>query len=288
MEGNERDAAAAVQEAVAQAQSLGEDERWDEAYRVLLDALGTAGEDPLLLTWAGLTAQRLGEEGEAYEHFRRALAGEPQDPFVLAAAGSGVAALDDPGAESALRLAALTAPDFPFARAAYGAYLAREGLFAEAAVELEAACRLAPEDANAHADLGITYLLGGRSGEGLETLEGALALSAGDSWLRGVLGLALVDAGRGEEGAEHLHAAAEERVEDVEVQLVAALAMGAQGWESSAWEAAARAAAAADGSERELVTEVEDALEAGPEAAERLLREDLAPSFLRERLLQRD
>ena len=91
MAGNERDAAESVQDVVAQAQSLGEDERWDEAYRVLLDALGDAGDDPLLLTWAGLAAQRLGEEGEAYEHFRRALAGQPQDPFILAAAGSGVA-----------------------------------------------------------------------------------------------------------------------------------------------------------------------------------------------------
>ena len=277
----------AIEDAVARAQSLGEDDRWDDAYALIAEALDEQGEDALLLTWAGIAAQRLGEESEAFDRFRAALALGPSDPFVLAAAGSGVAALDDPSAEGALRMAALTAPDFPFARLSYGAYLAREGLFDEAITELEAARGLAPEDGLIHAELGMAYLLARRTENGLDALEEALSRTPGDSWLRALFGLALVDAGRGEEGAEQLHQAAGEREEDVEVQLIAALAMAAEGWEDPAWEALARAETHADSSDRELLTEVEDRLEAGPDAADEFLRLDLGPTLLRDRLLQR-
>lgn len=289
-DGRERDDAAraeAIDEAVEGAQSLGEDDRWDEAYEVLAAALDEQGDDALLLAWAGIAAQRLGEESESYDRFRAALALNPADPFVLAVAGSGLAAVDDPAAEGALRTAALTAPDFPFARLSYGAYLAREGLLDDAIAELEAARGLAPEDGGVHTELGIAYLLARRTGDGLDALEEALSRAPTDSWLRALFGLALVDAGRGEEGAEQLHQAAGEREDDVEVQLIAALAMASQGWEDPAWEALARAEAAAEGSDRELLTEVEDRLEAGADAAEALLREELGPVLLRERLLQR-
>jgi Flp pilus assembly protein TadD len=279
--------AEAIEDAVARAQSLGEDDRWDEAYEVLAEALDEQGEDPLVLAWAGIAAQRLGEDSQAFDHFRAALALEPTDPFVLAAAGSGVAALDDPSAEGALRMAALTAPSFPFARLSYGAYLAREGLFDEAITELEAARGLSPEDGLIHAELGMAYLLARRTENGLDSLEEALSRTPADSWLRALFGLALVDAGRGEEGAEQLHQAAGERDDDVEVQLIAALAMAAQGWDDPAWAAVARAEVHADSSDRELLTEVEDRLEAGPDAAGEFLREDLGPTLLRERLLQR-
>ena len=284
---NDDGRAAAIEEAVAEAQSLGEQDRWEEARALLATTIEEQGDDPLLLTWAGLAAQRLGEESEAYERFRHALSFDPQDPFVLAAAGSGIAGLDDPAAEPALRLAALTAPDFPFARAAYGAYLAREGMFAEAVTELEAARTLAPEDGGHHAELGIAYLLAGRSAEGVAALEEALGHAAEDSWLRSLLGIALALGERAEEGAELLHQAAGEREEDVEIQLLAALAMAAEGWEEPAWEAVARAEAWAAGSDRETIAEVEDRLELGAEAAAAFLREDLGPSLLRERLLQR-
>lgn len=277
----------AIEDVVARAQSLGEDDRWDDAYALIAEALEEQGEDALLLTWAGLAAQRLGEESEAYDRFRAALALEPSDPFVLAAAGSGVAALDDPSAEGALRMAALTAPEFPFARLSYGAYLAREGLFDEAITELEAARRLAPEDGLVHAELGMAYLLARRTDPGLDALEDALSRTPADSWLRALFGLALVEAGRGEEGAEQLHQAAAERDDDVEMQLIAALAMAAQGWEDPAWEAMARAETQADSSDRELISEVEDCLEAGPDAADEFLRLDLGPTVLRERLIQR-
>jgi predicted Zn-dependent protease len=252
--------AEAIEDVVASAQSLGEDDRWDDAYALL---------------------------AEANDHFRAALALEPVDPFILAAAGSGIAAVDDPSAEGALRMAALTAPDFPFARLSYGAYLAREGLFEEAITELEAARRLAPEDGPVHTELGIAYLLARRTDEGLDALEEALSRDPGDSWLRALFGLAMVDAGRGQEGAEQLHQAAGERHEDVEVQLIAALAMAAEGWDDPAWEALARAEAAADSSDREMLSEVEDRLEAGADAAGEFLRLDLGPTLLRERLIQR-
>lgn len=279
--------AATIEGIVAQAQSLAHDELWDQVHSLLATALDEHGDDAHLLVWAGLAAQRVGEEGEAYEMFRRALAQEPEDPFVLATAGSGLSALDDPEAERALRLAALTAPDFPFARASYGAYLAREGLFEDAIAELRAAVNLAPDDGSVHAELGMALLLAGRTPEGLDALEEALSRTPGDAWLRGLFGLALVEAGRGEEGAEQLHQASQERDDDVEVQLIAALAMAAEGWEDPAWEALARAGQAADSSDREMISEVEDRVEAGAEAAEEFLRLDIGPSLLRERLLQR-
>ena len=78
----------------------------------------------------------LGLDGMAYERFKRALALDPADPYVLATAGNGIAAFDDPDAERALRAAAVTAPQLPLARMMYGAYLSREGLMA--AVEASA------------------------------------------------------------------------------------------------------------------------------------------------------
>ncbi|HEX8394677.1 MAG TPA: hypothetical protein VF665_20185 [Longimicrobium sp.] len=287
VDGMPADSGEELEALITEAQSLGEQDRWPEAHEMLVGEMELHPDNALLLCWIGIAAQRLGEEAEAYDMFRRTLALSPTDPFILAAAGSGVAALDDPAAEGALRLAALTAPDFPFARLSYGAYLSREGLYNEAITELEAARTLAPEDAGVQTELGIAYLLAGRSSNGLDALEEALSLTADDSWLRGLFGLALVDAGRGEEGAEQLHQAAADRVEDVEVQLLAALAMGAQGWEDPAWEAFARAEAAADSSDGALVAEVEDCLNAGPEASEEFLKSDLGPPLLRERLLQR-
>jgi predicted Zn-dependent protease len=279
--------AEAIEEAIGNAQSLGEDDRWDEAYAQLAATLDEQGEDALLLAWAGIAAQRLGEDSEANDRFRAALALEPADPFILAVAGSGLATVDDPAAEGALRTAALIAPSFPFARLSYGAYLAREGLLDDAIGELEAARGLAPEDGGVHTELGIAYLLAKRTTEGLDALEEALSRLPADSWLRALFGLALVDAGRGEEGAEQLHQAAGEREDDVEVQLIAALAMAAQGWVDPAWEAVARAEAAAESGDHELISEVEDRLEAGADAADELLRQDLGPVLLRERLLQR-
>ncbi len=272
---------------VQEASELGGEDRWAEARDLVLGAIEDHGEDAGLLCWLGIAAQRLAEDGEAYEAFRRCLALEPQDPFVLAAAGSGAAAFDDPQAESALRLAALTAPTFAFARAAYGAYLSREGLLVDAVRELEAARDLTPDDPAVRVDLGVALLLGGRNADGIGELEEALSLRHEDSWVRGLLGLALVEAGRDSEGAEALHQASQERPEDVEVQLLAALACAAEGWEDEAWAALARGEEVVEAPDAGLVQEVEEAVGGGPEAAADYLRDELGPVVLRERLLQR-
>lgn len=276
-----------IEEFVRQAATLGVEERWEESFDLLVEALESHGDDPSLLCWAGIAAQRLGADGEAYDFFRRTLALQPDDPFLLASAGSGLAVFDDPDAETALRLAALTAPDLAFARAAYGSYLAREGMFGEALDELGAARALAGDDVGIRTELAIAYVLSARLESGLGELEEALSHDSDNAWLRTLLGLVLIELKRYEEAAEELHRAAMERPEDVEAQLLAALASAGEGWDDEAWNALARAEAAAGAVELDLVREVEESLEAGGEAATALLRQDLGPSILRERLLQR-
>ncbi|HEV2148785.1 MAG TPA: tetratricopeptide repeat protein [Longimicrobiaceae bacterium] len=276
-----------LDELLQQAAGLGEEGRWDEARELLLERLDDHAEDPALLCALGVASRELGSDGEAYEFFRRTLAAQPDDPYVLATAGNGVALYDDPEAESALRLAAITAPDLPFARVSYGAYLAREGMFAEAVAELEAARELAREEAGVRAELGVAYLLAGRLEEGVAELEEALALDVSDAWLRGLFGMALLEAGRSEEAAEALHRAAAERPTDVEAQLLSALASAAEGWEDEAWNALARAELGAEEMDAALLQEVEEVVGTGAEESRELLVEELAPTVLRERLLQR-
>ena len=271
----------------AEAQALGAEERWDEARSMLLEALEDAPDSALLLCWAGIACQRLGEDGQAYEHFRQSLARSPVDPFVLATAGSGVAAFDDPDAEPALRAAAVMSPDLAYARAAYGAYLAREGLFAQAIEELGAARMLAPDDPDAALDLAIARLQAGEREAGIAGLEDVLSLRPDDSWTRGVLGLAQAAAGRGEEAAEILHEVSMERPEDVELLLAAALAAAAEGWDDEAHRALAAAEAAAEPMDADLLESTQEAVDGGAEEADALLRDELAPAVLRERLSQR-
>lgn len=280
-----------LDELLEQAATLGEEGRWDEARDLLLEELEDHPEDPALLCSLGVASRELGSDGEAYEFFRRTLAAEPQDPFILATAGNGVAVYDDPDAESALRLAAITAPDLAFARVSYGAYLAREGMFDDAVRELEAARGLTPEGAAeevvVRAELAIAYLLAGRRDDGIAELEEALAADAEDAWLRGLFGMALLEAGRSEEAAEALHRAAAERPGDMEAQLLSALASAGEGWEDEAWNALARAELSAEEMDAALLQEVEEVIGTGPDEAREFLATQLAPTVLRERLLQR-
>lgn len=280
-----------LDELLEQAATLGEEGRWDEARDLLLEELEDHPEDPALLCALGVASRELGSDGEAYEFFRRTLATEPQDPFILATAGNGVAVYDDPDAESALRLAAITAPDLPFARVSYGAYLAREGMFDDAVRELEAARGLTPEGAGeevaVRAELAIAYLLAGRRDDGIAELEEALAADAEDAWLRGLFGMALLEAGRSEEAAEALHRAAAERPGDMEAQLLSALASAGEGWEDEAWNALARAELSAEEMDAALLQEVEEVIGTGPDEAREFLATQLAPTVLREWLLQR-
>lgn len=276
-----------LDELLQQAAELGEQARWDEARDLLLERLDEHPEDPALLCALGVASRELGSDGEAYEFFRRTLAAEPEDPFILATAGNGVAVYDDPDAESALRLAAITAPDLAFARVSYGAYLAREGMLEDAVRELEAARGLAADEPGVRAELAIAYLLAGRRDEGIAELEEALAADSEDAWVRGLFGMALLEAGRSEEAAEALHRSAAERPGDMEAQLLSALASAGEGWEDEAWNALARAELSAEEMDAALLQEVEDVIGTGPDEAREFLVTQLAPTVLRERLLQR-
>jgi len=277
---------AGVQETLDRALALGDEGRWEEMAKLLAGALQESPDDAYLLCWLGVAEQELGNEGAAYEYFRRCLEQQPEDPHLLALAGSGLAAFDDPEAEAALRTAALTGPDLPMARLQYGAYLARAGVFDDAFLHLKAARDLAPEDPTVHAELGVAYALKGDLDEAASAMERALDLAPDDSWTRVLLGLVDLELGLTEEAAEALIMAAEEREDDAEAHMLAALAAAAVGWDDAAHTALTRAEYAATGSEIDLVSEIEERIMAGRREARAMLMESLAPSILRERLRQ--
>ena len=276
------DVAATLEEALA----LGDEGRWEDMAALLGAALRDNPDDPYLLCWLGVALQEVGNEGEAYDHFRRALAEEPTDPQLLAVIGGGLAQFDDPEAERTLRTAALAAPDVPIARLQYGAYLARQGLFAEALEHLQAAVKLDDEDPVAHGELGTALALKGDLASAAGEMERALELAPDDSWTRVLLGLIYIDQQDDESAAELLVQAADEREGDAEAQVLAALASASQGWGDAAQRILARAEYSAEGSDLELLHEAEDRVADGAEAAMEMLRENLGPSVLHERLAQ--
>ncbi|MEX0890848.1 MAG: tetratricopeptide repeat protein [Gemmatimonadota bacterium] len=269
-----------------QALELGDEGRWEEMALLLAGALEEDPEDPYLLCWLGVAERELGNDGAAYERFRQAVAENPSDPHLLAIAGAGLAAFDDADAEPALRAAALTGPDLVITRLHYGAYLARAGLFEEALEHLRAAVALAPDDPVVHGELGTALALQGDMRGAEHAMEEALALAPEDSWTQALLGLVRVELGDAEHGATDLLAAAEERAEDGEIQLLAALAAAGAGWEDAAQDVVARAAYAVEGADVALMEQVEARLAEGPEAAARFLRQTAGPSALRDRLSQ--
>lgn len=269
-----------------QALRLGDEGRWEEMAQLLSDALEHEADDPYVLCWLGVAERELDLPGGGYDLFKRCLAQEPADPQLLALAGSGIAAFDDPEAETALRAAALGAPDVPFTRLQYGAYLAREGLFEEALEHLDAAAALAPEDPAIHGERGIALALKGDLAGAAESMDRALDLAPDDSWTRLLLGLVQLESGEGEDGANTLVHAAQEREDDFEAQILAALAAAAVEWEDRAQEALARADFATEGRDAPLLAEVEERLAAGADASRAMLIESLAPSILHERLSQ--
>jgi tetratricopeptide (TPR) repeat protein len=275
-----------VEAVLRQAFELGDEERWEEMAELLAETLDQEEDDPYLLCWLGVAEGELGNDGAAYEAFRRCVDQDPQDPNILALAGAGLAAFDDPDAETALRAAALSAPDLPLARLNYGAYLARAGLFDEALENLDAARHLAPDDPVIRAELGAAHVLQGHPERGLVEFEEALALAPDDSWTRVLYGLVLVELDRMEQAAEELVHAGRERDHDAEALILAALAAAAVGWLDPAEELLAKAEYAVEGVDVKLLEEAEAAVR-GPEgAARRLLREAAAPTALRERLAQ--
>jgi tetratricopeptide (TPR) repeat protein len=280
------DGLTSVEEILRQAFELGEDGRWEEMAELLGRALDDEEDDPYLLCWLGVAESELGNDGAAYETFRKCVEQDPHDPTILAIAGSGLAQFDDPDAEAALRAAALSAPDLPVARLNYGAFLARAGLFDEALEQLAAARQLTPDDPVVRAELGAAHVLRRDLAAGLAELEEALALAPDDSWTRVLYGLVLVEMDRMEEAAEELIRAARERDDDAEAIILASLAAAATRWEDAAEDLLAKAEYAVEGVEASTLEEAESAVRGGEEAARHLLRQAVGPTALRNRLSQ--
>jgi len=267
--------------------TLADDEDWESAADLLREHLSDFDDDPAVHCWLGVAERELGLDGVAYERFKRALSLDPSDPYVLATAGNGVAHFDDPDAEQALRAAALTAPGVAVARLLYGAYLSREGFLDQALEELDSARELDPEDPQIAYELGVAHALGQEYDRAANALADAVRLAPEDGWPRVVFGLVLLEGARFDEAAGELMSGARLREDDVYAQLAAALAAAAAGRDDDAYEMVERARLRAGEGDLVLVTAVEDRLDAGHDAARRLLMEDLAPNMLRTRISER-
>jgi len=267
--------------------ALADEGDWPRMAELLSEHLADFEDDPAVHCWLGVAERELGMEGVAYERFKRVLALDPEDPYVLATAGGAIAAFDDPEAEQALRNAALTAPDIPLTRLMYGAYLAREGFHEDGLKELEAARELSPEDPQIRYELGAARALAGDMDGAADTLGDAVRLDREDGWARVVFGLVLLEAGQPEEASGELVEGARLREDDLEAQLLAALAAGAIGRDDLAYEMLERARMRVVEGDLVLVTSVEDRLDEGHESAQATLAEDFAPDALRARLQER-
>ncbi|NJD19867.1 MAG: hypothetical protein FIA95_11385 [Gemmatimonadetes bacterium] len=272
-----------LQARLDRALALADEGDWQGMAQLLREHLAEHEAEPAVHCWLGVAERELGMEGVAYERFRRSLALGPEDPYVLATAGNGVAAFDDPDAEQALRTAALTAPDIPLTRLMYGAWLAREGYVADGLRELAAARQLDETDPQIAYELGVARYLSGDVEGAADAMGDATRMEPDDGWAHVVRGLVLLEADRFDEALGELSEGAELHPEDVEAQLAASLAAAAVGAEDLAWGMLERGRMRADDEDAELLLDVEERLDAGPEAARALLMEELAPDMLRRR-----
>lgn len=275
-----------LEQALEDALQLGEEGRWEEMAELLTRALQEDADEPYVLGWLGVAHRELGQDGIAYEYFKRCWQNDPLDPQLLAMCGSGLAAFDDPDAEAALRAAALTGPNEPIARMQYGAYLAREGLFDQALEHLNAAVELEPEDPIARGELAVAHALKGDHARAAQAFEHTLELAPEDSWSRVLLGLVQLEIKEAERAAETLIRAAEERAEDAEAQVLAALAAAAVGWEDAATDIIARAEYAEEAVDAELLEEARERIDESAESSASFLQDVLAPAALHDRLHQ--
>jgi tetratricopeptide (TPR) repeat protein len=274
-------------ELLGRAHTLADEGDWEGVAEMLREYISDFDEDPALHCWLGVAERELGMSGIAYERFKRALALDPTDPYILATAGNGIAAFDDPDAERALRIAALTAPNVALARLLYGAYLSREGFLEQGLEELRAASEIDPDDPQIAYELGVSHALSGRWDEAADAMADAVRMDPEDGWVRVVFGLVLLEAERSEEGAGELISGARLAEEDIDAQLVAALAAAAIGQDGMAYEMLERARLRAQEPDLAFVAAVEDRVDSGPEAVRALLHEDIAPDLLRSRLQER-
>jgi tetratricopeptide (TPR) repeat protein len=272
--------------ALEDAHRLAEAEDWEGMAELLRTQLRHHPDDPSVLCWLGVAEREMGLSGVAYERFRACLAAGAEDPLVMATAGAGLAAFDDPDAEGALRTAALLAPDLAYARLMYGAYLAREGLFEDALRELQAARDLEPDDPEVLYEVGIGLALAGERDRAVEALAQAAELDLDNGPVHTLLGLALLDQERVDEALPALIGGARASTDDLDSQLIAALASAAEGDDGLAWEMLERARLLATASDVEVLEDVEDRLD-DADGARAFLLEDLAPLVYRQRLSER-
>ncbi len=275
-----------LEQLLERAHSLGEEGNWVLMADLLREHLSDFQDEPAMHCWLGVAERELGLEGVAYERFKRAIALEPEDPYVLATAGNGIAAFDDEDAERVLRTAALTAPDLPLTRLMYGSYLSREGFYEQAEAELDAARALEPEDAQIAYELGVARALLGDTDGATDAMADSVHLDPEDGWVRVVFGLLLIETGRNDEMAGELISGARIRETDVDAQLGAALAAASTGRDEVAYEMLERARLNASEADLVLVTDVEDRLD-NAAASLQMLSEDLGPDLLRTRLQER-
>lgn len=273
-----------TEDILLEANRLSEEGLDAEALSLLLEAEPENQENAALLCMIGALSAHLSADGMAVDFFRRTLELEPTDPRILITAGSGLAAVGAPGGEPALRLAAVTHPEMPEARLAYGAFMIRNGVVSEGIEELKAARDLAPDEAEPSLQLGIGYWLNGQMDDALSELETAVAADSEHLDARVIYSLALLGAERIEDAAEELYPLGEPLAADGPLQLIMALTFGATEWDNEAWLALSRAEGADPPVDAMTAREVEEALEAGEDAIRDLLLEELAPPALRERI----
>lgn len=272
---------------LARALQFGDEGDWLSMAELLNAALEGSEDDPAILCWLGVAERELGLDGVAYERFKACLAAGPTDANLLAIAGNGLARFDDPEAESVLRTATLMAPNLPYARAMYGAYLAREGMSEQALEELDAAVALAPDDPETLTEWGVALALAGRLDHAVDAFYQACEVDPDDGWARSLVGLTLVSLGRIADALPDLILAADLRPEDVEVALVASLVAAACDETDRAYELVERARMRAIPGDLPMVEAVLDRVEEGATPSEAFLNEEIASGALRERLMTR-
>ena len=275
------------EETLRQALDKGEEGDWEGMARDLLEQLEAVPGDPAILCWLGVAERELGLPGSAYDRFKEALAQDPEDPFVLATVGNGLAQFDDPDAEAALRSASVLAPDLPLARWLYGAYLSREGLHEDAMRELRAASELAPDEPVIAYEIGVALALGGEMEQAADALTRSVDLDPGEGWSQVVLGLVEAEMDQMTEATRDLSEGARLCPQDVEAQFLAALSAASTGLEDLAYEMMERGRQSALPGDLPLLEVIEDRLGEGPDSTRTFLRQELLPGVLRERLMNR-
>lgn len=234
-----------------------------------------------------LLCREVGEGERAFAVAKSVLDREPEDPRVLAAAGSAIADTGDPAGEAALRTAALVAPEEPYVRMAYGVHLTREGMVEDGIGQLLAAAAMDEGDPVVALELGIAYATGGRFGRARSAIARSVETDPENPWSRTLLGLVELEDDDPEAAAADLAAAADADPRNFEVQLLAALAAAAVGWQDKAGQLLEGARYFAEGGEQETLEDAEAAIDDGPDSAAEHLAESVAPLSLRTRLQAR-